>query len=438
MTQLALITSLAALAIGLLVGGAVVRTFLQSELVRAQERLSAAEQRIDDTQARLLDEEHKRSASDEARNVAQRHAAGLEATLVEVSEKQVGAIEALLERAKNELRDATAQSASERVGLLMNPISTKLTEFDAFVREIEAKRNADTGGLKEQIASLLSRSEKLEFATGQLSTQTSTLVTALRSPATRGKWGEIQLRNLVEKAGMLAYCDFSEQQNVTVDEARRRPDMTIKIPGGRRVFVDSKAPLDALQAAFEQVDESTRAELVKQQARNLKDHVDKLAKRSYHTAAGSADFVIMFVPGEALLSGVFGENPDLLEYALDKGVLITGPLGLIPLLRAFAMGWQAIKQEENAKKIARLGRELYERTTKFAEHLGTLGKSLKGSVAAYNNTVGSYELRLLVAGRAIKEQAEFPDDDLPEIALLADMPRAISASDAALNESASE
>ena len=406
----------------------------QSELVRAQERLSAAEQRVGEAQQRLLEEERKREASESALNVAQRQVASLQATLTEVSEKQQSAIEALLERAKNELRESTAMRASERVGELMTPIAAKLTEFDAFVREIEAKRNADTGGLKEQIASLLSRSEKLEFATAQLSTQTSTLVTALRNPATRGKWGEIQLRNVVEKAGMLSYCDFDEQLSMTVDSSRLRPDMTIKLPGGRRVFVDAKAPLDALQAAFEEVDESVRRDLTRQQARNLQDHVDALAKRNYHAAEGSADFVIMFVPGEAFLSSALGENPLLLEYALDKGVLITGPLGLIGLLRSFAMGWQAIKQEENAKKIAAVGRELYERTTVFAKLLAKLGGHLESSVTAFNTTVGSYESRLLVTGRKLKDQAALADAELPEVATIDAMPRTITAPDAIASE----
>ena len=401
MTQTVVFVSLVAFAVGLAIGALAVRAFLHSDLVRVQERLVAAEQRAGDAQG-----------------------------------QQQSAIEALLERAKNELRESTASRASERVGELMTPIAAKLAEFHAFVREIEAKRNSDTGGLKEQIASLLSRSEKLEFATAQLSTQTSTLVTALRSPASRGKWGEIQLRNLVEKAGMLAYCDFDEQQNTTVDEARLRPDMTIKLPGGRRVFVDSKAPLDALQMAFDESDESVRLELTRQQARNLKGHVDRLAKRNYHTAEGSADFVIMFVPGEAFLSSALGENPALIEYALDKGVLITGPLGLIGLLRSFAMGWQAIKQEENAKKIAALGRELYIRTTKFAELLKDLGVHIRRSVEAFNETVGSYERRLLVTGREIKEHAEFPEAALPEIAQISATPRAVAAEESSTDATA--
>jgi DNA recombination protein RmuC len=340
------------------------------------------------------------------------------------------ALEALLERAKNDLRDTTTARASERVGEIVAPIAEKLTEFDRLVREIESKRNEDTGNLKAQIENLLKRADKIETAAHALSNQTSSLVTALRNPATRGKWGELQLRTVVEKAGMLAYCDFSEQQTIAVSGGRGRPDMTINLPEGRRVFVDAKAPTDALQAAFESDNDETRRDLVKRHAKALQEHVDALAKREYHTAEGSADFVIMFVPGEAFLSSACNENPLLIEYALDRGVLIAGPLSLISLLRSFAMGWQAVKQEENAKRIAAIGRELYERATKFAEKLAKVGQTLERSVAAFNETVGSYESRLLPQGRKLKDEAELGGDEMTEIDVIDVAPRAITALDA--------
>jgi DNA recombination protein RmuC len=324
------------------------------------------------------------------------------------------AIETLLERAKSELRDTTAQQAGTRVGEIVAPIAERLGHFDRLVREMETRRSEESGALREQIAQLLSRADKIEHAAHALSNQTSTLVTALRNPATRGKWGEIQLRNVVEKAGMLSYCDFDEQQTIEFEAGRGRPDMTVNLPGSRRVFVDAKAPTDALQAAFDAIDEDARRELVKRHAKALQEHVDSLAKRNYQSGDGSADFVIMFVPGEAFLSAACTENPMLIEYALDKGVLIAGPLALISLLRSFAMGWQAVKQEENAKRIAALGRELYERTTKFAERLVTLGKHIERSVAAFNDTVGTYETRLLPQGRKLKDEAALGNDDLPE------------------------
>ncbi|MGA7201043.1 MAG: DNA recombination protein RmuC [Candidatus Cybelea sp.] len=355
--------------------------------------------------------------------------AALRATLEHSAHSGEKAIEALLERTKNELREATALRASERVGELVSPVTQKLGEFDRLIADLEATRQRDAGSLREQIGQLLGRTDKLETATSHLSTQTSTLVTALRNPASRGKWGEMQLRNVVEKAGMLAYCDFFEQQTVALEEARVRPDMTVNLPGERCVFVDAKAPTDSMQAALEASDDETRKALVKQHARALRDHVDALSRRGYQTAKGSAEYVVMFVAGEAFVSSACSEDPSLIEYALDKGVLITGPLTLISLLRSFAMGWQAVRQEENAKRIATIGRVLYERALKFSEHLVEVGKHLERSVNAFNGAVGSYETKLLPQGRRLKDEASLGGDDLAEIPPIDVVPRDVTALD---------
>src|SRR5580704_5465839 len=330
------------------------------------------------------------------------------------SARSVGekAIEALLERAKNELRETTAVRASERVGELVSPVAQKLGEFDRLIGE------------------LLGRTNQLESATASLTTQTSTLITALRNPTSRGKWGEMQLHNVVEKAGMLPYCDFAEQQTIVVDDVRVRPDMTVNLPGERCVFIDAKAPIDAMQAALEEVDDAARRLLVKRHARALRDHVDALARRGYQTAKGSAEYVVMFVAGEAFVSSACNEDPSLIEYALDKGVLITGPLTLISLLRTFAMGWQAVRQEENAKRIATIGRVLYERALKFSEHLVEVGKHLERSVNAFNGAVGSYETKLLPQGRRLKDEASLNGPDLEEIPPIDVVPRAVTSLDA--------
>jgi len=355
--------------------------------------------------------------------------AALRATLEHSERSGEKAIEALLERTKNELREATALRASERVGELVSPVTQKLGEFDRLIADLEATRQRDAGSLREQIDQLLGRTDKLETATSHLSTQTSTLVTALRNPASRGKWGEMQLRNVVEKAGMLAYCDFFEQQTVALEEARVRPDMTVNLPGERCVFVDAKAPTDSMQAALEASDDEARKALVKQHARALRDHVDALSRRGYQTAKGSAEYVVMFVAGEAFVSSACNEDPSLIEYALDKGVLITGPLTLISLLRTFAMGWQAVRQEENAKRIATIGRVLYERALKFSEHLVEVGKHLERSVNAFNGAVGSYETKLLPQGRRLKDEASLGGADLAEIPPIDVVPRDVTALD---------
>ena len=361
--------------------------------------------------------------------LARAETSGLRATLSESKRANENTVEALLERAKNELRESTALRASERVGELVAPVAQKLHEFDRLIQELEARRQHEAGSLRAQIDNLLGRADKLESATTSLTTQTSTLVTALRNPTSRGKWGEMQLRNVVEKAGMLPYCDFSEQQTVALEEARVRPDMTVNLPGERYVFVDSKAPTDSMQAALEASDDDTRRRLVKQHARALRDHVEALARRGYQTAKGSADYVVMFVPGEAFLSAACNEDPALIEYALDKGVLVAGPLSLIGLLRTFAMGWQALRQEENAKRIATIGKVLYERALKFSEHLLELRRALEKSVGAFNSAVGAYESRLLPQGRRLKDEASLAGDDLFEIPPIDVVPRDVTAID---------
>ncbi len=344
---------------------------------------------------------------------AERDLAASRAHLAASSGTQEQALTALLERAKNEVRDATAARAGERVGDLVRPMNEQLNQFNALV-----------GGL-------LARTERLESAATTLSSQTSSLVSALRNPTTRGKWGEMQLRNVVERAGMLEHCDFSEQQTVAIEGVRVRPDLTVHLPGGRCVFVDAKAPLDSMQASLEAPDDALRQELAHKHVKALQDHVDALARRGYQTAKGSVDFVIMFVPGESFLSAACNEDPMLTERALDKGVIVTGPIQLISILRMFATGWQAVRQEENAKRIAAIGKELYERAQRFAEHLLKLRRGLESTVDAFNTAVGSYETRLLPQGRKLKDEAALPGDDLPEIAAIDNAVRPITALDAA-------
>jgi len=364
---------------------------------------------------------------------ARAESAALRATLEQTQRNGEVVVEALLERAKNELRDATALRTGERVSELVSPVAAKLGEFDKLIAEMEATRQRDAGSLREQLERLLGRTDKLESAATHLSSQTSTLVTALRNPASRGRWGEMQLRNVVEKAGMLAYCDFSEQQTVVLEEARVRPDMTVNLPGDRFVFVDAKAPTDSMQAALEAADDETRKALVRQHARALREHVDALARRGYQTAAGSADYVVMFVAGEAFVNSACSEDPALIEYALDKGVLITGPLTLISLLRTFAMGWQALRQEENAKRIASIGRVLYERALKFSDHLLEVRRSLERTVNAFNGAVGSYETKLLPQGRKLKDEASLVGAELDEIPPIDVVPRGVTSLDAGVS-----
>ena len=360
--------------------------------------------------------------------------AALRATLEESRNASERTVDALLERVKNELRETTAARASERVGELVAPVAEKLAEFDKLMREIEGGRRHDAGGLREQISSLLARTEKLETAAAALSSQTSSLVSALRNPATRGKWGEVQLRRVVELAGMEPYCDFAEQQTFDSDDGQGRPDMTVALPGNSVIFVDAKVPLAAFLEAIDAQEEAQRRERLRAHAGAMKNHVDALARKNYQRADGSADFVVMFVPGEAFLSAACTENPDLIEYAAGRHVYVASPLTLIALLRSYALGWQQRRQEENSKQIAAVGRELYERVRVFATHLSAIGGNLQKAVASYNSAVGSLEGRLLPQGRKLKEVAALPDADLPDMHAVEVAPRQITAMDAGARE----
>jgi DNA recombination protein RmuC len=354
-------------------------------------------------------------------------------------------VETIAERLKNELHEAGARvaevqrdtflalagerfaAAEERSNAklteLVTPVAQKLNEFDALVKAIEKDRIGAYEGLREQITGLIERSGKMETAATQLTS-------ALRNPTTRGKWGEMQLRRVVELAGMEAYCDYNEQQTFEVGDDRGRPDMTVALPGNAKIFVDAKVPLNAYLDAAETPDEPLRRERLRAHAAAFKNHVDGLARKNYQRADGSADFVVMFVPGEAFLSAACIENPELIEYGASKGVYIASPLTLMALLRSYALGWQQRQQEENAKKIGEAARVLYDRMRSFISHFANIGANLQKATESYNKAVGSMESRVLPQGRKIKELASLPDAELPELQAVETAPREITALDA--------
>lgn len=320
-------------------------------------------------------------------------------------------------------RDSFLALANERFSSVVSPVAQKLSEFDALVKAIERDRIGAYEGLREQITGLIERSGKMEAAA-------SNLTSALRNPTTRGKWGEVQLRRVVELAGMESYCDYHEQTTFEVGyDERGRPDLTVELPGDCRIFVDAKVPLSAYLDAVESPDESVRRDRMRSHAAAFKSHVDALAKRQYHRAGGSAGFVVMFVPGEAFLSAACTENPELIEYGAGKNVYIASPLTLMALLRSYAAGWQLRAQEENAKKIAEAGKVLYDRLRTFVAHFSNIGASLQKATESYNRAVSSMESRVLPQGRRIKELASLPDADLTELAAVETAPRDITALD---------
>jgi DNA recombination protein RmuC len=410
--------------LGLAVGIAAAWLLMRSQATSLQERCSSAERECAVAQARLADQD-------------ERHRKAVETVAEQLKNELHEANSLLAQRNRDEFLDLASQrfqAAEERANAklseLVGPVQQKLTEFDTYVKEIERQRVGAYEGLTEQIKQLSVHGDKLASTTSNLATQTSVLLTALRNPTTRGKWGEVQLRRVVELAGMEPYCDFSEQQTFESVDGATRPDMTVKLPGNSLIFVDAKVPLNAYLEAIEISDDIARREQIRQHAAAMKSHVDALARKNYQRSEGSADFVVMFVPGEAFLSAACIENPDLIEYGASKGIYIASPLTLMALLRSYALGWQQRRQEENARQIGALGRELYDAVRVFASHFSKIGIALEGAVSAYNSTVGSMEGRVLPRGRKLKETASLAEAELTEASAIETAIRPITALDA--------
>lgn len=280
---------------------------------------------------------------------------------------------------------------------LVAPVKQSLEKVDLKIQELEVARAGAYEGLKQQVTMLAETEQGLR-------TETSNLAKALRSPKVRGVWGEMQLRRVIELSGMLEHCDFFEQDSVQTEEGRLRPDVLVNMPGNKTVVVDSKAPLDAYLEAVAVDDDNIRKAKLRDHARQLRNHVTLLAKKSYSEAfKPSPDYVVLFVPGEAFYAAAIEHDPSLIEYALRLGVVLAAPTTLIALLKAVAYGWREESLKENAKEISELGCELYERLGTMGGHVRRLGKSLENAVDSYNKAVGSVENRVLVSARRFRD-----------------------------------
>jgi len=311
------------------------------------------------------------------------------------------------------------EQREKAVESMVKPIREALDKTDQHIRRMEKDREAAFGSLTQHLKFMAQAQEQLQG-------ETRNLVKALRRPEVRGQWGEMTLKRLAELAGMVEHCDFDQQRSVTTDSGKQRPDMVVRMPGGREIIVDAKAPMDAYLGAVEAQDDTTRAAEIQRHARNVRDRVRELSSKGYwQQFPQSPDFVVLFIPGDQFLSAALEIDPKLLEDAMADKVVLATPSSLVALLRAIAYGWRQEALAENAEHIRTVGEELYERLSTFADHLGKLGSHLTRSVESYNKAVGSFDGRVLPGARKFREMGIRRKKDLPEPEPVDRLPRPV-------------
>jgi DNA recombination protein RmuC len=303
---------------------------------------------------------------------------------------------------------------------LVAPVKESLGKVDAQIQQMEKERGRAYGALHEQVQSLITTQKELQSETGNL-------VRALRTPHVRGRWGEIQLRRVVEIADMLPYCDFAEQETIATESGRLRPDLVVNLPGGKKVVVDAKAPMQAFLDAFETSDEEVRRAALANHARQVRDHIARLSEKKYcEQFEFTPEFVVMFLPGETFFSAALEQDPGLIEHGVLNRVIPASPTTLIALLKAVAYGWNQEKLARNAHEISALGKELHDRLRSLAAHITAVGTGLDRAVEAYNKAVGSLESRVLVSARKFAELGASVPEQIPEIEPVETTARALS------------
>lgn len=388
---------------------------LQSQLSRAEIELAAAESAARAAELESCSLREKGLVLDEAHQKMSEVFKLLSADALKANNQS------FIELARMSLEKVQLE-AKVNIARSIQPIEESLKKFDHEVRQMEKARSGAYEGLREQLRGL-------SETQNQLREQTGGLLKALRLPSVRGRWGEIQLKRVVEMAGMIEHCDFTCQVHHQGEEGAMRPDMVIRLPSQKQIIVDAKAPLQAYLTALELTDEQERLVHLREHARQIRSHVSLLSKKSYWSQfQPTPEFVVLFLPGETFFSAALEQDPALIEEGVDQGIILATPTTLIALLRAVSYGWRQESLSQNAQMISDLGQELYKRLSDMATHFSKVGRGLTTAVQSYNQAVGSMESRVLVSARRFKELASTPEKwELPPLNPVDETPRSLEA-----------